>query len=576
MAGKNKKFNKAVDGSEFICYLKCTVQNNEKSERQGLAQPNKERGECEMQKNMQGKMRKAVALALAGMAILGIFAACAKEPAPQEGTAQSQPMEENQGAASAQRRDTLTIATESEPPTLHPFDQKAVTTGYMTALVYNRLTRIDPETLEPQLDLAAAYENVGETEWVFTLRQGVKFHDGSSLDAQDVKASMEYAQTFATTRDYTSFCKEVQVVDDYTVKIVTDGPYAMTLNDLASLCVLPSELIDAGADFNETPVGTGPYRFVEWVRGDRLSFEKNQEFFDQDRQPSIRHIVWRVVPEGSSRTIALQAGEADFVMEVEAADIGRLEEDETLRVQKNDGTRLNFFAMNSEIAPFDNKLFRKAVSSAIDRDAVVTVACDGEAQAAVSHASPAFAGSSDVNAAGYDPEKAKEYLAQSGIDPEKASFTCVVSNDTARPTAEVIQANLAEIGVKMDIESMDYAAHLNAIMSGNYTTAVAGYTSSNLYSFVSGLYHSSAVNAANLARVQDPMVDFLIDTAKTQLDPAEQRETFVKLSEYLNDWTAFAPLYQTTVVRAYHKDLKGVVVGKNGNVPFELVHWAEE
>ena len=112
-------------------------------------------------------------------------------------------------------------------------------------------------------------------------------------------------------------------------------------------------------------------------------------------------------------------------------------------------------------------------------------------------------------------------------------------------------------------------------MSGNYTTAIAGYTSSNMYSFVSGLYHSSSLNAANLARIQDPMADFLIDTAKTQLDPAERNQTFVKLSEYLNDWTAFAPLYQTTVVKAYNKDLQGVIVGKNGTVPFDLVSWAE-
>lgn len=531
-----------------------------------------------MQNNVQGKMRKLAALALAGMTILGIFAACAKEPEPwQEGSVKSRPMEEeNSGTASVQQRDTLTIATESEPPTLHPFDQKAVTTGYMTALVYNRLTRIDPETLEPELDLAAAYETLSETEWVFTLRQGVQFHDGSRLDAQDVKASMEYAQTFPTTRDYTAFCKEVQVVDDYTVKFVTDGPYAMTLNDLASLSILPSELIEGGNDFNENPVGTGPYSFVEWTRGDSLKFEKNPAYFNQDRQPDIQHIVWRVIPEGSSRTIALQAGEADFIMEVEAADIGRLAEDEDVAVQKNEGTRLTFLAMNSEAAPFDNKLFRKAVSAAIDREAVVTVACDGEAVAAVSHTSPAFRGSSDGKAVQYDPEKAKEYLAQSGVSPEEASFTCLVSNDTARRTAEVIQANLAEIGVKMNIESMDYAAHLSAIMSGNYTAAIAGYTSSNMYSFVSGLYHSSALNAANLARIQDPMVDFLIDTAKAQLDPAEQSETFVKLSEYLNDWTAFAPLYQTTVVKAYDKDLQGVIVGKNGTVPFDLVHWRRE
>lgn len=530
-----------------------------------------------MQNKWQRNKKKLVALMLAGITVLGIFAACAKETEPQqEGSVASKPVEsENSGTASVQQRDTLTIATESEPPTLHPFDQKAVTTGYMTGLMYNRLMRINPETLEPELDLAAAYENISETEWLFTLRQGVKFHDGSSLDAQDVKASIEYAKTFPTTKDYTCFCTDVQVVDEHTVKIVTDGPYAMTLSDLASICILPSELIQAENDFNENPVGTGPYRFVEWVRGDSLQFEKNESFFNQDRQPSIQTITWRIVPEGSSRTIALQAGEVDFIMEVEATDIGRLSEDESVRVHKIEGTRLNFLAMNSEVAPFDNRLFRKAVSAAIDRDAVVTVACDGEAAAAVSHTSPAFGGSSEENAVRYDMEQAKAYLDQSGVNPEEVTFTCLVSNDTARRTAEVIQASLAELGVTMEIESMDYATYLNAIMSGNYTTAIAGYTSSTMYSFVTGLYHSSAINAANLARINDPMVDFLIDTSKTQLEPEEQKETYSKLSAYLNDWAPFVPLYQTTVVKAYHQDLEGVVVGKNGSVPFELVRWAE-
>ena len=140
----------------------------------------------------------------------------------------------------------------------------------------------------------------------------------------------------------------------------------------------------------------------------------------------------------------------------------------------------------------------------------------------------------------------------------------------ARRTAEVIQANLAELGIAMEIESMDYATHLNAIMSGDFETAISGYTSSYLYSFVSGLYHSDAIDAANLARLNDPTVDQLIE-----LDKAKQTEIFQELSAYLNEKSPFVPLYQTMVVKAYDKDLTGVTVGKNGNVRFEDVKWAQ-
>ena len=232
-------------------------------------------------------------------------------------------------------------------------------------------------------------------------------------------------------------------------------------------------------------------------------------------------------------------------------------------------------AMNNEVEPFDNQDFRRAVNAAVDRDAVVTVACNGAGIPAIAHTSPAFEGSSEENAQGYDLEKAKEYLEKSGVDPEEVHFSCLVSNDVARRTAEVIQANLAELGIAMEIESMDYATHLNAIMSGDFETAISGYTSSYLYSFVSGLYHSDAIDAANLARLNDPTVDQLIEAAKVELDKAKQTEIFQELSAYLNEKSPFVPLYQTMVVKAYDKDLTGVTVGKNGNVRFEDVKWAQ-
>ena len=200
-------------------------------------------------------------------------------------------------------------------------------------------------------------------------------------------------------------------------------------------------------------------------------------------------------------------------------------------------------AMNSEAGPFENPWFRKAVSAAVDREAVVTVSCDGQGIVALGQTSPAFPGYSEENSQDYDVKKAKEYLKKSGIDPEDATFTCLACTDANRRAAEVIQANLAEIGITMEIETLDYATHLNAIMSGDYEAAIQGYTSSYLYSFVSGLYHSDAIDAANLARLNDPTVDQLIKRPKWNwIRPNRRRSS----KSFPPTSTKKAPLYRCT------------------------------
>ena len=144
----------------------------------------------------------------------------------------------------------------------------------MNLLTYNGLMRVDHETLEVVPDLAESYTVENETEWTFVLKDGIKFHDGSDCTAQDVAASIEWAKTFPGSANYTRNIKTIEAVDDKTVKIVTEVPYAGLPADLAYHYnfIVPEELIESGHDFNSEPVGTGPYPFVSWQYGDSLNF----------------------------------------------------------------------------------------------------------------------------------------------------------------------------------------------------------------------------------------------------------------------------------------------------------------
>ncbi|MEA4919638.1 MAG: ABC transporter substrate-binding protein [Clostridiaceae bacterium] len=520
---------------------------------------------------MNKTSKKLMALTLAAGFAFSAFTGCGAVKAD-DGTKN----ETNQTEQTTQKtKDTLVVVMESEPPTLHPFDHKAVTAGYMNTLTFNQLFKTDPETLEPVPDLCKSYEQLDDTTWQFTIYDNVTFHDGSHMTAEDVVASMEWAKTFSTTKDYTSFWSALEVVDEYTVKVTTNGPYALTLLDLSSIKIVPKALIDSGHDFGADPVGSGPYKFVSQTLGDKIEFEAFDQYFDTAHAPKIKYLTWRIVPEGSSRTIALEAGEADFIVEVETNDLERLESMDTVEVQTVSGTRVNFLTVNNEVPPFDNQYFRKAVNAAIDKEAVLTVALNGQGKAAYSMCPTAFEGTSMDNTQKYDVEKAKEYLKLSGIDPTTVSFSCIVSTDTARRAAEVIQACLQELGIQMSIESMDYAAYLNAVMGGGYTAAVSGYTSTSLARYLMGVFHSSAINAANMPRVQDAKVDELINLAKTQTNLDDSKATYEQVTAYLNELTPFAPLYESVVTRAYNADLKGVVVGASGSVRFEDLYWAD-
>jgi peptide/nickel transport system substrate-binding protein len=472
-------------------------------------------------------------------------------------------------------KDTIVVANSDEPPSLSPYDHNAIYSDYMNQLTYNGLFRLD-ETSNPVPDLVDTYENVSETEWLFKIHDGVKFHDGTTMTSSDVKASLDFAKTFPAITAYTSSYNSVEIVDGLTIKVITIGPSSGLLYDLAyhSNYIVPKVLIDSGNDFNTNPIGSGPYKYVNWTLGDKIEFVMFGDYFDKSAMPTIKKLIWKFIPEGSSRSIGLEAGEIDLLVEVDTTDIARLKENANVKVMEHPGFTHNWLMINNEVPPFDNPLVRKAISTAINRESVIEVALNGFASLTISQTPAGMLGSSEVNAEGYNLDLAKQYIAESGIDPSTIKFDIICSNETKRRAAEVIQSNLAEIGItKVTMTSMDLATYLQATGEGKYISAIGGYRTFNMVAFLQNTFHSSAIGGSNKTRLNNPKVDALIEQAAALVNPVEREKVLKEVTELLNEITPQAPIYQELYIRAFNKNLGGVAINSAGVLRMNTLYW---
>ena len=529
---------------------------------------------------MTNKLMRAVAPVLALSLAASLFTGCGSKAADETTAAAAAGTETTAAAAAGEvaasestGKDTLVIATANETPSLTTNEHNAVAGDYMNKLTYNSLFYTD-ENLQVQPDLVESYEAVSDTEWVFKLVQGVKFHNGEEMTAKDVKASIELSKASPEVSLYSSQIESVEVVDDYTVKMVTKVPHSGLLSDLThhGNAIIPADLIESGHDFNKEPIGTGPYKLVDWKKGESVEFEAFDGYFKGEAP--IKHVIWKIIPEGSSRTMALEAGEVDLIVEVETTDVSRMEANDAITIFNDAGTSHNFMMINNEIAPFNNIDFRKAIASAIDKEAIVQVAFNGSASPVDAMVPDCFPGATAEGAPTYDVEAAKAYLEASGLNPAECGFAIICSNDTKLRAGQVIQSCLKEnLGIDVTLESMDLATYLDVTSTGDYQAAIGGYTSSTMLGYCQGVYHSSAINASNKTRTNSPEIDALIEEVQTTLDPEANAEVVTRMSIAVNEECPQVPLWMENNTRAYNSDLKGFNCNAGGTTDYYKFSW---
>ncbi len=476
-------------------------------------------------------------------------------------------------ASSAPKKDTLKVAFTSEPPSLTTYDHDSLISVGMNNLTYNGLVRIDNGTLEPVLDLAESYDIKGDVEWTFKLRQGVKFHNDDDFTADDVVATINYVKTIPGSVGYTSNIAKVEAIDKYTVKLTTATPYAGLLYDLGYHYnyIMPKGPLAQGNDFNKNPIGTGPYKLSNWVYGNELTFVAFDNYFDPAHKAKIKTLKFTVIPEGASRAIALEAGEVDFVWEVNGADVAKLKANNKIKVEEINSVDNVVLGLNLDKAPLNSADFRNAINCAINRKDIIGGALNGFGMVNYSAISMGYAESTQRNAATFDLDKAKEYLKAWGGDPASVTLPILCTNETRVGIATIIQSNLAKIGIKAEVVPMDTATNFAKMNSGDYVASIFSWSPSNALTYVTR-YHSER-RKSKPGVLNDPEVDAMVVKAKATLDTTARKAIIEDIVARVNTLSPQPSLYQSVWFRAHDANLAGVVCSGSGYASFQDMYW---
>lgn len=439
----------------------------------------------------------------------------------------------------------LVFVIGADAASLDPHGSNDTATTNATSQIFERLVEFDENgKLAPAL--ATEYTQVDELTWEFKLRQGVKFHDGTDFNAEAVKITFDRIldPKFASPRiTVVNMIKEVIVKDEYTVVFKTEDPFAPLATHLAhnagsiiSPAAIKTEK-DGGVTVNENPIGTGAFKFVSWDPGAEIKFERFDDYWGE--KASVDTLTFTVVPEQATRVAMLETGEANAVL-VGPSDVNRVEQLPGVEVERIKSTRMDYVGFHLGKKPFDNKKVRQAITMAINKEDVVSGVLDGNGEVAMGPLSPLVTGSTqDLKPLPYDVEAAKALLAEAGY-PDGFKTTLYVDDGGKErmDIAELVQAQLAQIGIEVAIEKMVWTTYLEKTAAGEHELFILGWstvTADADYGLYAPFHSSTHGGPGNRTFYSNPVVDDLLEKARKSTDQNERNALYKQISEILVD-----------------------------------------
>lgn len=429
---------------------------------------------------------------------------------------------------------TLVIALSANPDGLDPHKTVAAATFEVVKSLYDTLVESDPEgNIVP--GLAEKWETSPDgLRWTFYLRKGVKFHNGREMTSADVKASFERILNPETkaprAKDY-SVIQKIETPDNYTVIFHLKEPQAAFLSNLAYgwAAIVPVE----EKDLRNRPVGTGPFRFVEWVPDSHIKLERFPDYFIKG-QPYLGSVIFKIMPDPASKIAALKAGEVDVVDQVPPQEVEGLKKNPEIKLVQAPSNGIYIMALNNARPPFDKKEVRQAISYAVDKKGVIEAAQWGQGAAIGSHmppVSPFYVDLTDKYP--YNPEKARELLAQAGY-PEGFEVTLIMPQpyDFHIRNCEVIADYLKKIGIKVKLETYEWGTWLDKVYMGrDYQATCIGHTGRlDPDPFLNRYVSDSKENYMNY---KNPRYDEIIRQAAVTTDFQKRKELYAEAQRLL-------------------------------------------
>lgn len=457
--------------------------------------------------------------------------------------------------ASAADKTNLVIAVDADVDTLHATNYSTGVEQHILNQIYDTLMYYNPDGKhDPEPRVAESYEiSEDGKDYTFHLADGVKFQDGADVTADDVVFSLELFKDSEYQGSQISMLTSVEATDDKTVVCHLDTPYAPFLQGVCTPYICEKAYYDKDQDaFATNPIGTGPYKFVSRSTGSNIVLEANEDYFRG--APEIKNLTFEVIPDAATKAIALQTGEVNFA-EIDSSVLTQLQANNQIKIAEVENSGFAYVSMNLEKEPFNNEKVRQAVNYAIDRDNLVSVCYEGEAEVNSNICSKARYGYSDDQPQyTYDPEKAKELLKEAGIETPYDLGEILVAEKYSN-LATVIQNDLKAVGLETTISVKEFNSYINDLTSGNYGITALNMTLDGDTQSLEMAFTSDYIGTANNARYNDPDMDKLFEEARTETDSDKRLEIFDKIFTKAQDEAVYAVLCNPLTLYAYNADL---------------------
>ncbi|HOL55181.1 MAG TPA: ABC transporter substrate-binding protein [bacterium] len=502
------------------------------------------------------------------------------------------------GAETPKYGGTLIFGRGGDSVALDPANVTDGESTRVTEMIFEGLVGFKGETTDviPVLATSWTISKDGKV-WTFKLRKGVKFHDGTPFNAEAVKFSFD--RQFDKNHPYYKYgrweyaefaldpLQKVEIVDDYTVRFTLKYPFSPFLANLAMFScaiVSPTAVKKYEADFFKNPVGTGPFKFVEWTQKDKIVLEANSDYWGG--RPYLDKLIFRVIPDNSVRWLELQKGSIDAMDGINPDDIPAIKNDPNVVFYQVPALNICYLAMNTEKKPFDNVSVRRAINYAINKKAIVDAFYGGIGIVAKNPIPPNMMGYNDkVKDYEYNPEKAKELLAKAGYPNgfETTLWTPSIPRVyVPQPTkvAEAIQADLAKVGIKAKIVTYDWGTYLQKTREGEHDMAILGWGSDNgdpdntIYVLLDKDNTKKGV-ASNISFYKNDRLHDILIKAQQATSVSARKRLYEAAQEIIKSDAPWVPLAHTSAVAATRKYVKNFAVPAIGAIKFTRV-WLDK
>ncbi|MCL2589271.1 MAG: ABC transporter substrate-binding protein [Oscillospiraceae bacterium] len=515
-------------------------------------------------------MKRRFVSLIAILLVIAMLAACGNgggTTAPPADGGAATPAPGNGGAAAGEV-DELIVVVGELPVSMDPQLSNDMFTAYLLHQMYDTLVSLNPVDLSIDPNLAVSWDMPDAQTLNMELRDGVYFHNGDRLTANDVRFTLLRGLEMPHVSFIIDMISDVVVHDDLNFTIELAEPFAPILSHLAhsAIAILNERAItELGANYNDAPVGTGPFQMESFTLGDRVELTRFEQYWGQ--MPVFSRLSWRAMPEATNRLIEVESGNAHMAIIINPSDIQRAEASENLTLHRRQNLQAIYLGMQTQKAPFDDVRVRQAINYALDIELISEVVYEGSGNAATGPITEIVWGAYPMAPFPQDLDRARELMADAGLEDGFATTLWYnVEDQQYAQMATIIQNQLREINIDVTIESFDWPTYLNRTEAGDHEMFILSWitiTGDADYGLFD-TWHTSGFGFGNRTFWGSPEIDALLEEGRFSLDPQRRLEIYREIQMLTHESSARIYLHHAEELHVTVPNLRGLIINPNG------------